>query len=119
MASTSSGASSKSNMALITKEKINYLQFIGGSDSRVCIFRVCEKIFTNYSAQFCSWTGKEGNFQLSNLKIIQILKISRLVNILLQINPYFVDVRFYHLIILNTLEFYPNTKPLFSTPREE
>ncbi|KAJ8910982.1 hypothetical protein NQ315_003675, partial [Exocentrus adspersus] len=53
---------------------LNYLQFIGGNDYKTCVFRVCEKVFTNYVAQFCSWTGKGGNLQLANLKLLDILK---------------------------------------------
>ncbi|XP_018576911.1 uncharacterized protein LOC108915375 [Anoplophora glabripennis] len=58
----------------LQQSMLNYLQFIGGTTNKLCINRCLEKVFTNFVGQFCCWTGKRGNLNVSDLKMIYIVR---------------------------------------------
>lgn len=64
----------KSDLIFFILFQFNMLRYTGGSRERDCVYRCLEKIFTNYLAQFFSWTGKKNNFKLSSLKVMTTLK---------------------------------------------
>ncbi|CAH0552046.1 unnamed protein product [Brassicogethes aeneus] len=50
------------------------LSLIGGYNKRNCIKRCLALVWTNKLSQCCSWTGKNNNYKVKELKIMECLK---------------------------------------------
>lgn len=56
------------------KQLLQLLKYTGGLTIKECVTRCLQKMFTNYLGQFCSWTGKKGNFKLRDLAVMNIIR---------------------------------------------
>ncbi|XP_029347815.1 uncharacterized protein LOC115034650 isoform X1 [Acyrthosiphon pisum] len=52
----------------------NFINSIGGSDTKQYIKRVLPKLFSNKLATLCSWTGQKNNFRLVDHQIMKAMK---------------------------------------------
>ncbi|CAI6351727.1 unnamed protein product [Macrosiphum euphorbiae] len=52
----------------------NFINSIGGSDTKQYIKRVLPRLFSNKLATLCSWTGQKNNFRLVDHQIIKAMK---------------------------------------------
>ncbi|CAH0550731.1 unnamed protein product [Brassicogethes aeneus] len=55
------------------KQYVTCLKRVGGRDLGDCIKNVMNKTFTNNAGQYCSWTGKGGNYKLEGTTILKTI----------------------------------------------